>query len=129
MRENIFRGKDVDSGRIVTGDLQKSGNCYYIKENERWHKVIPETIGQRTGILDIIGTPIFEGDEVCIIRDSMTSKSPMTVIWDSGCAAFVLVDNPQDPYCSEGFYDDDKYVIMPPKGSALPPRSQKEVSK
>lgn len=113
MREIIFRGKDVDSGWIVTGDLQKSGNCYFIKENERWHKVIPETIGQRTGILDINGTPIFEGDEVFIIRDSMTSKSPMTVIWDSANAAFALIDSLQEPYCSEFFNDDDKYIIMP----------------
>lgn len=65
MREILFRGKCVDSGKweqgyyIVTYD----GSVSAIK-NDGFNKVIPETIGKYTGLCDRNGTRIFEGDIV-----------------------------------------------------------------
>ena len=105
-----FNGIDVDSREVVIGDLQHSGNSAYIKQNEKWHKVEPESICQDTGIADIMGHPIYEKDQVFILRDGMTSKVAMTVFWDRQIAAFALVDDIGHPSFSETFNDEDKYI-------------------
>ena len=80
MREILFRGKRIDNGEWVEGNLITGR--WYLNEQEivaivpldnafyphceisEWHEVDPATVGQYTGMRDCRGNRIFEGDIV-----------------------------------------------------------------
>lgn len=75
MREVKFRGKSLNTGMWVYGDLQHKGKRAFIE-----YEVDPATIGQHTGFTDKNAREVYEGD---VLTDKFESIG--VVEWQNGC--------------------------------------------
>ena len=100
MREILFRGKRVDNGELVYGYYFKATHHWHnhgihedwilrgVAQNGGWvsfhgrHAIVPETLGQFTGLTDKNGKQIFDGDICQINGVSYIDDTPFVVEWN-----------------------------------------------
>lgn len=111
-REILFRGKRIDNGEWVEGNLIQYplSSYFHIMSNHGFDDaicVLPETVGQFTGLTDKNGKKIFECDIVRRFNSKEQEVMRYAVKWNTDCCMFVLMC--EDTYLGE--YDSDFTVF------------------
>ena len=118
MREFLLRGKRTDNGEWVYGYYTKARDFLNKKEMHiifepdveafphceftGYEEVLPETVGQYTGLTDKNGTKIFEGDILTIENEGVYAA----IKYNESNAAFYVEDEDHEDYLGEAWGTD-----------------------
>lgn len=113
MREILFRGKRLDNGEWIQGDLVQfpaHGVVIIVKQEPPYGdaEVDSDTVGQFIGLTDKNGKRIFEGD-ICRMKvDRLKGYGAITFM----DAAFVLCDKTHKQTRYYPLYPDGQFTVV-----------------
>jgi uncharacterized phage protein (TIGR01671 family) len=84
-----FRGKRLDTGQWVYGDLLTNTTPFEILAYKGQYSVNQDTVGQYVNIIDINGREIYEGDIVCAKADEVAIPENYLIFWDEESAELI----------------------------------------
>lgn len=97
-RKILFRGKRADNGEwiygylignnVIVGEIVDFDEDYF--NTQFWYKVVPETVGQFTGLTDKNGTKIFDGDIVRFYDESEDELTNGVVVFNADFCSFCV---------------------------------------
>lgn len=106
MRTIKFRGQRIDNKEWVYGLFFKTSRGSFVGEYLEEQEVIPETVGQFTGLTDKDGEEIYEGDILKSVHTSTLAfmENPV-VTWDE--KGFYSIDSKNSYWEYINYYETD----------------------
>lgn len=104
-----FKAKSLVSHNFVEGDLiRENGMTYIMRDKVNLTKIDPSTVCQFTGLKDVKGNEVWEGD---ILKDKYTGEN-LIIQWSDYLSGFLAKNKTDSVYSGCELYKSMSWLIV-----------------